>query len=354
MPYSILCGVDKFAIADIEHKYDEQNILNLSRWEKKIMRKCNDFCVGSNSCVIKPSCNCPCCIVGPIGPTGPAGRNGLNGLIGPTGPTGPAGIELAVRSTTSVGPEEGAVVMSTDIGNKTLLDFYIPRGYDGNDGIKGEKGDKGDVGPQGERGAPGLQGPKGDTGPQGEKGEKGDTGPRGEKGETGPTKEIKGAMIMSYNDDPTSFPVEGKEIASNARLPLLRLELDSGNLVTLDNVSNTIQFNDTGVYMLTFSINAYVKKTGEEFDPSTDFVSVVFREVDTDRILGATNTWTPMQCATNMFGQGMFVVDDTTKTYELVNVQKKSIYLSGCDITKTTSHSYFSVPMVSMNFIKYM
>ncbi len=348
------------------------------------MKKCNNFCVENNPCVIKPSCNgsCKCgkviCCKGPTGPTGPAGRNGLIGPTGPAGavgvtgptgatgptgptgaigPTGPAGMELVVRSTTSIDPEESAAVMSTEVDNKTWLDFYIPRGYDGKDGTKGEKGEKGEVGPQGPRGIQGEIGPrgeKGDTGLQGPKGDTGPQGPRGEKGETGPTKEIKGAFILSYNDDPNNFPVEGKEIASNERLPLLRLELDSGNLVVLDNVNNTIQFNDTGVYMITFSINAYVKKTGADFDPSTDFVSVVFRETNTDRILAATNTWTPLQCATNMFGQGMFVVDDISKTYELVNVQTKSIYLSGCDVTKTTSHSYFSVPMVSINFIKYM
>ena len=66
--------------------------------------------------------------------------------------------------------------------------------------------------------------------PTGSTGAIGVTGPTGA---TGPTKEIKGALILSYNDDPNNFPVDGKEIASNERLPLLRLELDSGKLVVM-------------------------------------------------------------------------------------------------------------------------
>lgn len=112
-------------------------------------------------------------------------------------------------------------------------------------------------------------------------------------------------MILSYNDDPVTFPIEGIEIKSNARVPLKRLELNNGGIVTLDNVDNTIQFNKTGVYLISFTANAYVKKTGADFDPKTDFVDIAFREIDSDRILVGANAYTPLECATNLYGQGL-------------------------------------------------
>lgn len=315
--------------------------------------------------------------VGATGPTGPTGATGLTGPTGPTGATGPTG-DVIVRSTSTVDPNDYAKVISTHDGNKTYLDFYIPKGNNGNsenlragfvftvepetpasvvdrhlDGIhyfdfnipRGFKGEKGDVGPKGETG------PQGEAGPQGQKGETGQTGPQGPQGKDG-VNETLGAMILSYNDDPTTFPIEGKEIASGARLPLMRLELDLGGIVTLDSLDNTIQFNKTGVYKISYIVNAYVKRTEAEFNPVTDFVSIAFKEADSEKTLAGASTWSFTECAGNVFGQGIFVVNDIATAYELVNVQKKSMYLNGCNITQTISKSYFSVPMVSIIITK--
>lgn len=284
-------------------------------------------------------------------------RTGPTGATGPTGPTGPAGVSIEARSTTTVDEGKQAYVKSSNFGNKTMLDFFIPKGDTGD---KGEKGDKGDQGIQGERGDKGARGergeigPVGPTGPQGEKGAAGEPGAKGERGDQGPAGplNIPAAMIISYNNDPNNFPVEGMEIASNARLPLMRLELDNGGILTLDSNDNTLQFNQTGTYYVSFTTNAYVKRNDQQFDPSTDFVSIAFREINSDNIIAAANHWPSNECAANMSGQGLFTVPDIATAYELINTQQKSIYINGCNVTKTISHSYFSVPMVSLVIMK--
>lgn len=353
-------------------------------------------------------------LLGPTGPTGPTGA---------MGPTGPASGEIDVRSTTTLAPSEKARVVSSKVGQKTVLDFYIPKGDTGKTenlragnvftldagkdasvtdrlfegvhyfdfeiprGEKGEKGDKGDKGEAGERGPQGEMGisqmitiddvekvaptdnakvvdkmennmhhlsffiPQGNGGEKGPKGDIGPTGPTGPMGPAGPL-DIPSTYILSYNDDPNNFPVQGLEIASNGRLPLMRQELIQGGIVTLDSGDNTIQFNKTGIYHINFTFNGYVKKTGETFNPTTDFVSVAFREVDSDRIVAGATSWSRDECAQNIAGQGIFVVNDIATPFELVNVQKKSMFLNGCNITQTTTHSYFSVPMVSITILK--
>lgn len=262
-------------------------------------------------------------------------------------------------------PEEGALVSDRMLDGVHYLDFQIPRGVTGArgeqgergeagsqgergfTGEKGEKGDKGDKGDKGERGAQGLQG---EVGPQGVQGQTGEQGPTGPTGPTGAVETI-GAMIVSYAD-PQTFPENGKEIASNERLPLSRLELDYGNVVTLDNTNNTLKFTKTGVYKFTFSINAYTQKSTTDFSHATDFVAVAFRGVGTDDVYGAVNSWNDGSVASSMFGQGMLTVADVEKEYELVNIQKKSFFLVGANIMQTISASYFAVPMVSLVITK--
>lgn len=281
---------------------------------------------------------------GDIGPQGPQGERGERGEQGETGSRG----EKGEKGDTGEQGEKGEVGAKGDKGDTG------ERGPQGEQGPKGEKGETGDVGPQGPQGEVGPQGPRGlqgEVGPQGATGPQGERGENGERGATGP-EEIKGAFILSYNDDPNNFAVDGKEIASGERLPLLRMELDQGNVVSLNTDDNSIQFAQTGTYMLSFTVCAYVKKTGADFSHSTDFVSVAFREENSEKILIGATTWTPNETATNMVGQGMFVVDDTTKKYELINTQNKSIYINGANIMQTISESYFAVPMVSINVIK--
>ena len=330
-----------------------------------------DDCIIKKNILCSKKCGCKknhykfCYVIGMSNYTGQKGIKGATGATGPTGPTGATGPmgeaeKISVGNITTIDYNQSASVKDRYNDGIHYLDFNIPCGCPGNQGPQGSPGEpglNGIDGPKGEKGDKGATGPKGDTGasgPQGEigpKGDKGDPGERGPQGATGP-EEIKGGFIISYNNDPQNFPVDGKEITSGERLPLMRLELDQGNVVTVDTTENTIKFTKTGVYKITFSINAYVKKSVDAFDAKTDFVSVAFREVASEKILAAVTSWNTEEVATNMYGQGLFVVDNIENTYELVNTQQKSIFLNGADLTKTISQSYFSVPMVSIVIFK--
>lgn len=267
--------------------------------------------------------------------------------------------DIVIRSTTADSDGDTRAVVSRE-GGTTFLDFHVPRG--GMNTI--QAGNVETVSPdesasvtdryENDKHYLDFKIPRGETGAKGEQGVSGPKGDKGERGEVGPPgpEDIPASFIISYNDDPVSFPKEGKEIVSGGRLPLMRLELDNGGILELDNNDNSIQFKKTGVYLVTFTVNAYVKKSGVDFNPDTDFVSIAFKEFGEDNILAASNSWSKDEYAVNMVGQGIFVVADITKTYELVNVQKKSIYINGCNIMQTVSQSYFSVPMVSMTFVK--
>lgn len=265
--------------------------------------------------------------VGPTGPTGPMGRVGPTGAAGVTGPmgpkgeTGPAGAdgsEVQVRSTTTLDPKENARVEQKVVDNVSLLDFYIPRGE------------------VGERGPQGIPGPKGDQGEQGEKGENGEAG----------LNEIAGAHLFSST--PQALPVGGVEVASNARLPLSNVDFNMDNIITLNSDRNTITFNKKGSYMIWFSTSAYVKRSGQEFDENQDFVSIAFRQVGTDNIIATVNSWNPTECAQHVAGQGIVVVDDNSAEFELVNIQKKSLYIFGCTQSQVLSSSVKAIPFVSL------
>lgn len=292
----------------------------------------------------------------PRGIDGKQGDKGEKGDMGPRGLPGEIGISqmISVDGTQTIEAGEEAQVMDDFERNVHHLTFFIPKGEKGeSDTINIEKTET--VGPEGL--AEVRDRVENNTHnltffiPQGKKGDKGDPGSKGEQGPAGPL-DIPSTYILSYNDDPNNFPVGGKEIPSNGRLPLMRQELIQGGIVTLDSTDNTIQFNQTGIYHVSFTFNGYVKKTGSEFNPETDFVSVAFREVDSDRIVAGANAWSRDECAQNISGQGIFVVNNLATPFELVNVQKKSMYVNGCNIQQTISHSYFSVPMVSMTIFK--
>ncbi len=347
-------------------------------------------------------------ITGPTGPTGPTGAPGggeiligttttipanedatvtvkyngnetiLNFFIpqGATGATQP--VEHFVIANVSAGqPGEAAVIDSFSDGTHHL-EFVLPQGEPGLPGEQGEQGIQGPQGPQGpqgekgEQGVQGLQGPQGPQGAPGAKGEQGaqgargeqglqgvpgiqgeagPQGPRGERGATGPYQ-IKSAFIASYNDNPVTFPVNGMEIQSGGRLPLMRKETDYGEIITLNSNENTITFNATGVYTIYFSTNAYIQPSASAFDARNDFVSVGFREVGNEMILAAANSWSDSLIARNMFGQGVFVVKDATQPYELINLNSRPIFINGCDITKTITESYFASAMVSVVIVK--
>ena len=287
---------------------------------------------------------------GNTGPMGPQGFPGEPGIVGPQGPKGDKG-DTGPQGDAGEKGDPGEKGEPGEKGDKGDVGEIGPQGPQGNQGEQGLQGIQGPIGPQGEKGDTGERGPQGDTGPQGPRGDKGEVGEQGPIGPTGPDL-IMSALILSYNDDPNTFPAEGKEIASNERLPLLRLEFNREELVTLDNVNNTFKFNKIGVYKVTFCVSAYVKKTDTNFNHSTDFVAVALRQVQSDNVIAGATTWSYNEVAQNAYGQGIVSVDNVDNVYELINVQKKSIYINGANITQTISHSYFSVPMISVIITK--
>ena len=192
----------------------------------------------------------------------------------------------------------------------------------------------------------------GPTGPKGDKGDIGPTGPKGDKGDIGPTGPIgpalstyRNAYLVTYNDGSSSA---GIVIPSNEALPLERKELDSTNLVTLDTENKNIKFNTIGYYKLTFIVSSYVKKSEPDFNPNTDFVSIGFRQKNTDNIYIGASTWINDEIAKQITAQGTIVVENTNNIYELVNLSKKDIYLFTPDIINIGSHSYFTNSLITI------
>ncbi len=342
-------------------------------------------------------------LIGSTGPTGPQGNTGATGPIGPTGPQGEQGPQgaagggefaigtistlppssdatmtitykgdtsyfnfgipqgepghsepaenIVIQNTYSIEPEEEAYVQDSFVNNTHYLEFFIPKGSIGPQGPQGEQGSEGAQGIQGVQGPPGAQGPQGVQGPQGERGQQGPVGPQGPRGPQGATGpyQIKSAYIVSYTEAGHLYPVDGIKIESGGRLPLMRLETNYGNLISIKN--NTITFNETGVYRITFSTNARCQMTSSIFDLITDFIAIGFREVGGEGILAAGNTWVE-HVPKSLVGQGVFVVSDVNTPYELVNLQKKTIYIHGCDITETISDSYFTSALLSIIITK--
>lgn len=268
---------------------------------------------------------------------------GATGATSATGATG--GGEIVVNSTTTIPANESARVEVNYNNNKTELSFYIPQGP------KGDAGPKGEQGIQGLQGIQGPQGIQGVAGPQGLKGDIGPMGPRGPQGATGPYQ-IRSAFIISYNNEPNSLPADGLEISTNARLPLMRKETDYGDIINLDSTSNTFTFNEVGVYQVVFTTNAWVMPADTRYNPATDFVAVGLRQVGTDAIEAAANTWTASRYANCITGLGVFVVSSLSQQYELVNLSNDTIYINGANINYTKTQSYFASPMVTMMLTK--
>ncbi len=88
-------------------------------------------------------------------------------IQGPKGEKGEPGSEITIGNVETVGPSESAEVINVGTEENVILDFKIPRGFDGEQGPQGEQGPKGESGPQGEQGPIGNQGPQGEQGPIG-------------------------------------------------------------------------------------------------------------------------------------------------------------------------------------------
>ena len=187
----------------------------------------------------------------------------------------------------------------------------------------------------------------GSTGPTGPQGEIGPTGPQGEIGPTGPvgTTTVQSAYLVTFNDGTTT---DGIPVASLERLPLDRVELDVSNLIILDHNEKLITFNKIGCYKVTFTVSAYPSVSGPDFDPTTDIVSVGFREKDSESVYIGVGDWVYNGEPVQLVAQGIIAVTDISKQYELLNLSKQTIYLETPDIKNIASTSYFSNSLITV------
>ncbi len=272
------------------------------------------------------------------------------GIVGPKGKSD----TITIRNTITGEPGDNAKVIDSENNGNHVLDFIIPRGLDGTsftilgkyDDINllsqehpvGNIGDAyivnedlyiwadntGDWENVGK-----IQGPKGEP---------------GEKGEPGFALS-KASYIVSFNDDDTG---NGIPVLSNNRLPLSRLELNIDNLIALDDDNNTIKFNEIGYYKVSFTISAYPLVNDLDFDPTTDIVSIGFKETNTDNVYIGTSQFVYNGEPVELYGQGIVSVMNADALYELSNLSKSTIFLETPDLNNIASNSYFSNPLVTI------
>lgn len=158
---------------------------------------------------------------------------GIFGVAGPRGEKGEKGdasfASIEIGDVETVESDVFAEVENVGTSEEVILNFKIPRGFDGKEGKIGPKGEKGD------------------TGEKGEKGEKGDPGEKGEKGDVGPAG--AGVGVTAYNAilfvkyaDATD--VRSLTIKEKTFIP------DSTSFFSVPSVIN-IDINFTGIYEIT-------------------------------------------------------------------------------------------------------
>lgn len=266
-----------------------------------------------------------CYLIGPTGPTGPSG--------GPTGPTGPAGSSVSILGTYDTYDDLKRNHPTGNINDSYLVngDLYVwdntKKDWTNIGKIEGPTGPKGDIGPTGLQG---IQGPTGPTGPSG-------------------INAVRSAYLVTFNP---SIIEEGIAIEPNNRLPIDRKEIDITNLITL-NEDETIKFNETGYYKLTFIVSAYIQAEDITFDPHRDFVSIGFRQINTDNIYIGASKWIYNENPTQIIAHGIIAVNDTNNIYELINLGKYKIYLNTPDIKDIGTSSYFSNSLITV-IIEYL
>ena len=85
------------------------------------------------------------------------------------------------------------------------------------------------------------------------------------------------------------------------------------------------------------------------FNKETDFVTIGFREINTDNIyIGSSSFNYNSKCATKIESTGIITIIDTDRSYELVNLSPNSIYLDSPDIKNIKSKSYFTNSVVTI------
>ncbi len=275
------------------------------------------------------------------------------GIVDTTG-----GAELiTVRNTKTANPGEMAQVIDSVKRGKHVLDFVIPRGYDGTSfTILGHYDDINELQKEHPVGNIGdayivdgnlyiwadntntwdnvgqIRGPKGD------KGEQGEQGPPG-------VNMTRASYVVTFNDGTS---VDGIPVPSSAKLPLDRVEFDDSNLIKLDTDEETIKFNELGLYKITFTVSAYPLVNGVDFDPTTDIVALGFKETNTDNVYVGVSQFVYNGEPVQLVGQGIVSVVDTNATYELSNLSPKTIYLETPDIRNLTTVSYFTNSLVTI------
>ncbi|WP_440433466.1 collagen-like protein [Paenibacillus amylolyticus] len=128
-------------------------------------------------------------------------------------------------------------------------------------GPKGATGAQGIPGPQGLQGIPGIQGPVGPAGalgavgPVGPAGPVGPVGPVGPAGATGPAGPV-GAGISDFLSVFRADPGTGTDtVPGNSPITLTGVLANVGGAFTFVPPSSTITINETGSYLISFSIH---------------------------------------------------------------------------------------------------
>lgn len=236
------------------------------------------------------------------------------GPTGPRGPQGPAGNSIRILGKYDTYDDfinshpEGTVDESYLVNGDLYVWIPEKKGWENIGRIEGPKGDKGD------------------------------------KGDAGPTL-LRNAYLVTFNGESKQ---DGVEVPINTNLPITRKELDITNLITLNSVDNTIKFNEIGYYKITFIVSSYVKKTGLDFNRDTDFVTIGFKEKDTDNIYIGASKWINDENAHQVIGHGIISVPNTAVLYEFTNLGKKSIYLNSPSLNNISSSSYFTNSLLTV------
>ncbi len=190
---------------------------------------------------------------GPTGPIGPTGVTGATGDVGPTGAVGPTGVTGVTGQTGPTGPigPTGVTGATGDVG---------PTGAVGATGVTGVTGATGQTGPTGAAGAAGPTGPTGLTGSNGAPGATGATGSTGPTGATGAAGANGGfSGVFNIRAQNTTATLNGisattpdhvvlcTPAAAGVTLTLPAAASNTGQMITVKNVSNTNTFTLAGV-----------------------------------------------------------------------------------------------------------
>lgn len=267
-----------------------------------------------------------CCPPIIIGPTGPQGENGLDGVSD----------TINIRNTTTSEAGTNAEVIDISGSPNHILDFVIPRGFDGIDG------EIGPTGPQGEKGLDGMSDTitirnttTGEAGVDAEvidisgspnhildfvipKGRDGIDGEMGPTGPTGPTGEI------SSNCYGMAHSTINRAINNNAYIPFNMSDRVSNMMIAQ---SGTITLPLEGTYL----INWWA--TISTLDTTPVIINIELQEISPNpRILGWSTSGKTVDDTEIVVLSGTAVIDsgcvEATRNFALVNVSNAEIFLN--------------------------